>query len=320
MTLRRVWVWSMVFVCLLIAASAVSAQDTGYTNVGLAWPSPPLANPIKVRVEPQTADPVQVIVIAPNQDAVIIMPREPVTQALAIRGGRNVVLIGGEISIPWQGEGASISQRTGLKIVESTGTVHIEGLAISGDDLTEGIQISAPNATVQLQNVGIYNVHARDQVNFSDNHPDLIQPYGGVGELRISGFTGSTDYQGFFLAGDVPYRGIHLSRVNIHGLPTARYLMWFSTDAAAGSVHLQDVWLDVPAQREGGLGKSVWPDVQGDYPAQAQLGDVIGIPAVFWPAEMQPSIQGIIFEGVPPGGDYVRRELIGLNYMPLATQ
>ncbi len=320
MTLRRVWVWSMVMVCLLIAASAVSAHNTGHTPVGLAWPAPPLENPIKVPVEPQTDGSIQVVEIEPDQDAVILMPREPVTQALAIRGGRNVVLIGGEISIPWQGAGASIAQRTGLKIVESTGTVHIEGLVIGGDDLTEGIQISAPDAIIQLQNVGIYGVHARDEVNFSDNHPDLIQPYGGLSELRISGFTGSTDYQGFFLAGDVPYDGVHLSHVNIHGLPTARYLVWFSTDAAAGSVHLQDVWLDIPAQREGGLGKSVWPDVQGDYPAQAQLGDVIGIPAVFWPVEMRPSIQGIIFEGVPPNGDYVQRELIGLNYMPLSTQ
>lgn len=42
----------------------------------------------------------------------------------------------------------------------------------------------------------------RDQAEFTDNHPDIIQTRGGVGELRIDHLTGSTDYQGLYFKND----------------------------------------------------------------------------------------------------------------------
>lgn len=93
-------------------------------------------------------------------------------------GGRNIVIIGGEIVIPWQGENPDIPSRTMLKLKASTGIVHIEGLLGRGDDISEGIQIAAPDAIVQIQNVRIEGIHARDQVEFTDNHPDIIQTWG----------------------------------------------------------------------------------------------------------------------------------------------
>jgi hypothetical protein len=253
--------------------------------------------------------------MAANQDYIIDLPDEPVNRGIVLQGGRNIVLIGGEIQIPWQGDHASVTNRTGLKILGATGTVHIEGLVIAGDDLSEGIQIDAPRAIIQIQNVGIYGVHARDEAYFSDNHPDLIQPYGGMTELRVDGFTGSSDYQGFFFKGGVPFARIDLRRVNIVGLPTARYLMWFGPSANAGTVTLRDVWVDVPDSRRGGLGKSVWPDADGDYPTQAQIVDDSSSRAAFWPEDMKPTIYGMVFEGRPPEGDYVNRDQIGIHYV-----
>ena len=42
-----------------------------------------------------------------------------------------------------------------LYLRDQTGTVHIEGLLIYGSDLSEGIQINAPQATVQIVNVRV---------------------------------------------------------------------------------------------------------------------------------------------------------------------
>jgi hypothetical protein len=148
---------------------------------------------------------------------------EPIEEVggIVISGGRNVVLIGGHITIPWAGPEASAADRRGLFLRWQTGTVHVEGLLIDneGGDLSEGIQINAPRARVQLVNLRVEGVHARDPVDFTDNHPDLVQPWGGAGELRIWGFTGSSAYQGIFLKADQNELGrVILDRVNLVGL------------------------------------------------------------------------------------------------------
>src|SRR5690606_33845333 len=123
---------------------------------------------------------------------------------IAIVGGHNVVIIGGHIEIPMQsGSPPSISSRRGLLIRDVTGTIHIEGLLLNGVDLSEAIQIDSQDAIIQLQNIRAEDVHARDQVGFTDNHSDCVQPYGGYAVLRVYNFTCRTDYQGFYLAPDL---------------------------------------------------------------------------------------------------------------------
>jgi hypothetical protein len=204
-----------------------------------------------------------------------------------------------------------------LKIQGAVGIVHIESLYGSGDDMSEGIQIIAPDAVVQIQNVRIEQIRARDQAGFSDNHPDLIQLIKGPRELHIDGLTGTTDYQGLFFAPDTPVETITLRRVNIHGEPTARYLLWISKDGSIGDVTLEDVWLDVPAQRSGGLGSAVWPQSNDTYPNQAQIDtDEEGRPYVTWPADCACNISGRATHGTPSGGDFVSSDAAQQNDVP----
>jgi hypothetical protein len=271
----------------------------------LRWQPPRLEAPRLVRVgtEPDA------VTLEPGVDYVIELPDRPLTRGLNVSGGRNVVIIGGEIAIPWQGPAPSIASRRALHITHATGVVHVEGLLLHGDDISEGIQINAPEAIVQIQNVGVYGIHARDQVGFSDNHPDLIQSYGNAREIRVDRFTGSTDYQGFFFQPDFhgPHHGpVALSRVNIAGEPTSRYLLWFAPGAAAT---LEDVWLDVPAEREGGLGRAVWPDDAGrEVSARVDRGERL---AASWTSS---TITGRVYGGRPPDGDFVRPEDVGIGY------
>lgn len=259
--------------------TAEDEEPSDSTSSRLSWSPPTLQNPttIDVPTEPWT------LVLDDGKDYRIRMPSSPVTKGMAIRGGRNVVLIGGEISIPWQGSDPSISQRRGLTLKNQTGVVHIEGLLIHGDDLSEGIQIDAEDAIVQLQNVRVMNLHARDQQNFTDNHPDVIQPYGGVGELRVDGLTGETDYQGLFLAEDLgPIGRVDLRRVNILSTDTARYLLW----AGDYPLSVHDVYADPAPDRSWDM--TLWGDAD-------QWKDVK--------------------QGIPADGDFVKAGTVGTGYV-----
>ena len=85
-------------------------------------------------------------------------PATPVRVAggLTIAGGRNVVVRGGQVVVPWQGaRPASGSTRRGLFLTAQTGTVHVEGLRLSGD-LGDGIDLDERlGATVQLENIRV---------------------------------------------------------------------------------------------------------------------------------------------------------------------
>ncbi len=317
--IRQTLIIGLVITSLFIA-SASNAQVTSNSiqpiPTPLRWAPPELDNPTVINVKVSGNHNIN---LDGDKDYILNMPDSPVTEALAIVGGRNVVMIGGEIDIPNQGKNATRSSRTGIKIKNSKGIIHIEGILIYGEDLSEGIQISAPNAIIQIQNVRIEDIHAHDQVNFTDNHPDLIQPYGNVTELRIDHFTGSTDYQGFMLKAD--YNGalgtVKISNANIIGRPTARYLIWFSNVPTAGDVTFENVYLDLPSGSHGSIGNAVWPHDRKSYPNQAQVINTADCTCVTWPPEMRPQIIGYLQEGLPPQGDYVKQGQVGIGYSPV---
>ena len=277
---------------------------------------PPLLHDARlVRIDPESGP--FVLELDLDADYLILMPDEPLRRGVTVGGGRNVVMIGGEIDIPWQGRDPGIEQRRGLYIRRTTGTFHLEGLLLHGEDISEGIQLNAPDASIQITNVAVLDIKARDQIHFRDNHPDLIQSFGGGNSIAVDRFSGSTDYQGFLfqVTSDVHGHGpVSLSRVNITGRPTARYLLWFALPHDGETVIMEDVWLDVPRQRRGGLGRAVWPDVNGDHPRRAERFRVAGRDAVHWPFEMVPPIIGHVLEGSPPHGDFVDPDLIGIGY------
>lgn len=296
---------------------AQTVQPTGGgsgTPEQLSDAPPTLSNPTNV-----TPPSFGVLNLDVTKDYRVNLGSTPYAQALTLSGGRNIVLIGGEINIPNQGDNPSIASRTGLKIKNSTGTVHIEGLLIRGDDLSEGIQLECKQAHVRLQNIRVENMHARDQVGFSDNHPDLVQPYGGYASLKVDGFTASTPYQGVFLKPDNntgPLGPTVLKRVNIKGDPTANYgALWLENRAGWGSLTLDQFFYKVPSAKT--LGKSVWPDV--DNPAnavsdRAVITTVGGVQRASWPQMTEPVVTGYVSAGDPPGGDFVKQNTAGVNY------
>ena len=271
--------------CGVLAGCGDAPVEKPFTGE-LRWPRPELRDARTIRVAAGGGE----LWLKPGRDyRVKLTAPVRAVGGLVIHGGRNVTLVGGRVTIPHAGADATPQERRALLLDDQTGVVHVEGLLVdnSGGDLTEGIQIAAPRAVVQIQNVRIEGIHARDPVGFSDSHPDLIQPGGGVRELRVHRFTGTTAGQGFFLRGeDAPIGRVVLSQVNIVGLRGARVLLWkrctrphpapcsgpdFPLDVA-------DVWVRPAPGRE--LERSLKPP-----PPNTTWEDVR--------------------EGVPPGGDFV---------------
>jgi len=224
-----------------------------------------------------------------DRDYVIQMPLVAITGkgGLRIHGGRNVALVGGAISISNQSSTATAEERRGLLLQGQTGTVHIEGLQLSGYDLAEGIQIAAPQAIVQIQNVRVEQVRARDPIGLTDAHPDIIQTWGGVGELRVDRLTGLTDFQGLFLRPESgAIGGVDLRRANVTGTTNHGYLF-----SAFGSfpVRVSDVWA-----------VSRNPEKEWRYS--------------FYPDPTSTPWSGVSW-GVPAGGDFVPRGVAGPKYV-----
>jgi hypothetical protein len=252
----------------------------------LSWAPPELERP--ETITPRTAG--EFLQLDPERDYVVRLGDEPFVGrgGLAIEGGRNVVVMGGEVVIPRQPRDSPSDDRRGLRLKGQTGTVHVEGLWLRGD-LTEGIDIDQrKGAVVQLQNIRVETVRARDERNFSDNHPDVVQVWAGPAQLRIDRLTGSSDYQGLFIVPNdegtqPPPCRVDIRRVNIHGTPTARYLLWKAGDFP---LSVQDVWIEPPRYRS--MESSSWPE-------RARV----------WRS---------VRRGLPPGGDFVPRGVAGRDY------
>ncbi len=200
-----------------------------------------------------------------------------------LRGGRNIVWVGGQIRIPAPGSlPASPASRRALVISDVDDLrgapdrygystpgriVHVEGLLIDGAGLTEGINTNAPSAVVQLQNIRVNGVRFlssddRDGTQgWTKNHPDVLQTWGSQRELRVDGLTGTSAYQGLFLkedAVDSVHGPVWLRRVNMRAVAILgndgysyaghRMLSWY--DGSVGQVHLDPgtVWVEHHAE------------------------------------------------------------------------
>jgi len=291
------------------AAHAPSAADQQPLGTPLSWAPPPLEHPITIRVGRSGGK----FELEPERDYQIVLT-ETVSApgGVILDGGRDVVLIDGHITIPWAGPGAGGDQRRALLLQHQTGTVHIEGLLIdnSGGDLSEGIQIDAKSAIVHIENVRISGVHARDEVNFSDNHPDLIQPWGGVRELLVDHLTGSTGYQGLFLVANFGKIGhVVLRNVNLTATASGKYLLWKGPDRAQTfPMEIEGLWLDTSA---AGGPVGIWPDGRSATPCRAVVAADRN--SVSWAPGC--GTEGSAQIGLPPGGDFVPAARIGLGYV-----
>lgn len=254
--LRCVAVTAMLMAaCLALPGAASSAT--------LTWPRPTLVNPVTINMTTART----YYNLDPTRDYRLKLPTTVYNRGgIVIEGGHNVTLVGGHISVPETGA-TTVGPRRGLLLNNQRGVMHVEGLVIDGAGLSEGIQMDQRyGGTVRLENIYVGTVRARDEVSFSDNHPDVVQTWAGPKLLQIDRLSGSSDYQGLFLTptqkcsteackpSTVSDRRWDIRNVDIRGTSTARYLAW---KEGSFPLNQRDIYIKPAAGRT--MTATLWP-------------------------------------------------------------
>ena len=298
------------------AAPADQIQVQGWqpTDARLRWAPPVLVNPVVIEL----GDGPTYTQLKTDQDYVIKLPKTKKVGSTVIDGGRNVVIIGGYITLPMAADGADGAVSRAISIRNNVGVVHIEGVLIdaSGRGMSDGIDIESPRSTVQIENVGVDGVYGF----YNQFHAHVIKPFGGVAGLRIDKLTGYTAYQGLTISIDLgPIGSAEISRTNLVGIGdqiwgrhnNGGYLVWLTHDAGCKATYpIQFRQVYVQPRRGTALANAVWPPPGGRTACPSAASDD--------DAETRfPSlpVQGRIRKGMPPQGDFVPPGVAGLHYV-----
>jgi hypothetical protein len=270
------------------------------TRAKLAWAPPALSAPTTIAV----AQGDQAYTLDTTKDYILNLG--PVTHlgAVSINGGRNVVMIGGRIALS-----ALSTKATALVIKNNTGTVHVEGIDFDGTSGHEmdAIQIVAPAATVQVENVRADNLLG----TYSTNHSDVIQPYGGVAKLRVDRLTADSNYQGIFTRpdlgaiGSVDLRHVDMAFNNAAAGTTGGYLLWMTTGCDMAPTSLSEVYIQPRAGKT--LASAVWPTT-----TDAGCPATVSGTRATWP---ELPVTGAVNAGAPSGGSFVPISGAGPGYV-----
>jgi hypothetical protein len=298
--------------CALFGCGGSTATSaTAVPRGPLRWAPPALHDPTTILLGRGYSD----TTLDPERDYVIRLPSADKRGGVTIEGGHDVVVIGGHVTLPSGAPpgAANDRYRTGLYLKGQTGTVHVEGVLFDAAPGVrwDAIDIDAPAATVQLENVRADGVRG----GFHSFHADVVQPWGGVRALRIDHLSASSNYQGLTLPIDEgPIGSAQVSHVDLHGLSAGAqgtgHLLWLTTGSRtcrSYPVALHDVYVRPRAGET--LGETVWP--QRGHPGRcaARTHDAVAS----WPRLRR--IRGDVRAGAPPGGSYVPPGVAGVGYV-----
>jgi len=293
---------------VMVAAASGSAGEGAPAR--LAWAPPALSNAVTITVTNANRR-----LFLDNARDYRLNITEHLKRELWIEGGRNVVVIGGHITVDQLGGASSYQDNTGIKIRygDPSGTVHLEGLLIDGPYLNDGIGI-ATGRNVQIENVRVERVYD----NIKGGHADCVQIQQGVGQLRMDRFTCSSGRQGVYLGDlDGPIKGADLRHVNMYA--TGGKHLFFQVRPLY-PVALNDVWLAIAPgfTQWASFGYWVYPLQSGQtYDGKIDLTRVSVVSAdgsYLWFSGSTNTITGRIYKGVPSGGDFVTRTIAGGSY------
>ncbi len=264
------------------------------------------------------------IYLKTSQDYIVKLPAGGLHGTLELDGGHNVVLIGGSVTVPAtanQTDNGADDTDQGIYVRAATGTVHIEGVSITADPDTQfdGIDINAPQATVQLENIRVTNVWGSD----TTEHADVVQTWGGVHDLRIDRLTADGDYQGLTIDPDLgPVGSAEIENVDLTLVPRPAplasstvgggYMIWLTkgahTCSAPGAVTFTNVYVDDDDTGRVPPSNTVWPPSIG---SGLQCGGVLSGSQETWPSL---PVTGSVSLTAPPAGPFVPAGVAGDSY------
>jgi hypothetical protein len=261
------------------------------------------------------------------------------TGIVEFNGGRHIVVIGGSITVPVDAQMNFSDEKYHRAIKYETcegqteGSLHLEGLLIGSldgnfclddagnltsaaangdadcDATAEGIQIAAPNSVIQIQNVCVLNISAPKHTREDGIHPDGFSNWGGYEEARFDGFVSSSDYQVMLLKGNP---GVESGETIIKNAvfianPGSGFMFRVNNESPLGKITLENVWV-VP-RKDFEFTRAISSNTDAVLFGEDEIGNF-----AYWPVDHIPTIEGKIYEGLPPempvdctkvGDDYV---------------
>jgi hypothetical protein len=291
--------------------TAAAPSPPGQGLASLTWAPPLLTNPVTYRISGTST----VITAAAGQDSVVRFAG-PVNKRLILQGGRNWVIVGGEINIdrPWE----KADDRNAILVEGATGVVHIEGVFMHGTYINDGIKACSPDAVFQIENDRIADLLGTQ----AGYHADVIQPYCGFKELRVDGLTGYSQFQGLmFKADGGSWRTTTLKRINLVGIaPQDGYPINVVTGCCnndgksyvTGPISLSDVYIRPSVSHNSGtLSGNICPAATFTFGTDSATGREYAEHKT----GVSPQITGRIWKGSPPLGDYVPEGVTGVGYV-----
>jgi hypothetical protein len=286
----------------------------------LTWAPPALSYPTTIYVK-SGLDP-DVLDLSTSKDYIIKLPASGDTGTVEIDGGHNVVLIGGQITVPStanQTDNGADNTDTAIYVRGSTGTVQIEGVLITGQTNTmfDGIDTNAPQATVQVENVRMTNLWG----SLSSEHADAIETWGGVKTLRVDDLTAQGDYQGLTVKpdmgsiGSAQFQNVDLTAEPPPAALASRYvpggkMLWLTSGTSSCTttpMSFSNVYIDDETSSLPG-GNTVWPSTTSTLACRAkQTGNTLSFPGLS-------KISGSVILGAPSTGSFVPAGTVGVGY------
>jgi hypothetical protein len=290
------------------ASSVLTSAVTAPTGA-LRWAPPTLVEPKTITLGTGYTH----TTLLTNRDYIVKLPATKKVGGTWIDGGHNVVIVGGYITVPQGSSSASANETTALSIKGATGTVHVEGVLIdgSGGGEFDGVTINAPEATVQLENLRIIGVRG----GYEHVHADVLQPWGGVKDLRIDRLTGRSNYQGLTLKpdlgaiGSAEFEEIDVTATTEGTVDRGGHMLWLTRGVDSCVTYpmtLSNVFVTPRPGKQ--LSGAVWP--QKDFKLACPGSGTKS--SIGWPAL---PVLGSAQLGPPPTGNYVPAGVAGVSYL-----
>ena len=299
----------------------------GGQNVGaLPWAPPAQTTPTTINVTAAGTT-----TLSDSQDAIIQFSRTSqlvLTGAVVINGGRHIRIVGG--SIRNTSNGGSGNTPNVLVCTNQKGSVFVEGVELQknglwGHGLVVGTTTPTSSTTpdIYVQNCRISGVGGETAQPYS-----AIRVADKIGTIRIGRVTAQAEWRAFDLTtawqstlGQLrPYQA-YLTDCNARILATAIdgfNAYWFRDSCNSGvvggepyPVTLDNVWAfdeSVSNPRPYNAVEMVWPRDTAGSCAALEFPDF----DAYWPAGSL--VTGVVHTGLPPGGDFVPENAVGLNY------
>jgi hypothetical protein len=181
--------------------------------------------------------------------------------------------------------------RGGLAFQDYAGTIHVEGLKVTGD-IVDAFRFSTTRSGVdmRIQNCLFTPDQHHDGVNTYDGHPDCMQYAGHAGPVTLDRITGYTSGRGFINKADLgaPYAvtAIRARDVNFNGVWPGGGILWDNAYGHSTTWDITNCW-GAPYSR------STFASTSASDPS---------------------NVPSKIMYGVPPGGDFVKAADIGIGY------